>query len=225
MRWLIPIERYRIQCDVFQGMWLILCELCKRLEAFYKKSKVKRVVFRASLWQTQPKHKFKSFSRSIFHCSIFGYRTKHYLLFNNYIRSSCLDTSWSTALGVWYVTSQCWLTYIPLLGFWLSDKTFVLFDLLVLSVWRSDETLRLVFDNSRCLDIRWNTPSRVWYISYRCLDTRWNTPPCVWYICYRCLDIRWHAPFSCLIYNTYRCLGIRWSSASRVWYNITSRCF
>ena len=146
MRWLIPIERYRIQCDVFQGMWLILCELCKRLEAFYKKSKVKRVVFRASLWQTQPKHKFKSFSRSIFHCSIFGYRTKHYLLFNNYIRSSCLDTSWSTALGVWYVTSQCWLTYIPLLGFWLSDKTFVLFDLLVLSVWISDETLLLVFD-------------------------------------------------------------------------------
>ena len=173
MRWLIPIERYRIQCDVFQGMWLILCELCKRLEAFYKKNKVTRVVFRASLWQAQPKDKFKSFSRSIFHCSIFGYRTKHCLLFNNYIRSSCLDTSWSTALGVWYVTSQCWLTYISLLGFWLSDKAFVVFDLLVLGVCISDETLLLVFDNSRCLDIRWNTPPRVWYVSSRCLDIRW----------------------------------------------------
>ena len=228
MRWLFPIERYRIQCDVFQGMWLILCELCKRLEAFYKKNKVKRVVFRASLWQTQPKHKFKSFSRSVFHCSVFVYRTKHCLLFNNYIRFSCFDTSWSTALGVWlacvasvsnrviarklegkqkkgwrgrgeevpsfpspspvihffcscpsflaepreetlatqasvwYVTSQSWLTYISLLGFWLSDKAFVLFDLLVLGVCLSDERLLLVFDNSRCLDIRWNTPPRVW---------------------------------------------------------------
>ena len=122
---------------------------------------------------TQPKHKCKSFSCSIFHCSVFGYRTKHCLLFNNYIRSSCFDTSWSTALGVWYVTSQCWLTYISLLGFWLSDKAFVLFDLLVLGVCISDETLLLVFDNSRCLDIRWNTPPRVWYVSSRCLDIRW----------------------------------------------------
>ena len=37
----LPVERYRIQCDVFQGMWLVLCELSKRLEAYFKKNKVK----------------------------------------------------------------------------------------------------------------------------------------------------------------------------------------
>ncbi|KAM7442291.1 Protein PTHB1 [Porites harrisoni] len=46
-------QRYRIQCDVFQGMWLILCELCKRLEAFYKKNK-DSVQFRASFMGPLP---------------------------------------------------------------------------------------------------------------------------------------------------------------------------
>ena len=39
-RFFLPVERYRIQCDVFQGMWLVLYELCKRLEVYYKKHKV-----------------------------------------------------------------------------------------------------------------------------------------------------------------------------------------
>ncbi|XP_068751344.1 protein PTHB1-like isoform X1 [Montipora capricornis] len=46
-------QRYRIQCDVFQGMWLILYELCKRLEAHYKKSK-DSVPFRLSFMGPLP---------------------------------------------------------------------------------------------------------------------------------------------------------------------------
>jgi len=46
-------QRYRIQCDVFQGMWLILYELCKRLEAYYKKNK-DSVQFRASFMGPLP---------------------------------------------------------------------------------------------------------------------------------------------------------------------------
>ncbi|KAJ7390596.1 Protein PTHB1 [Desmophyllum pertusum] len=32
-------QRYRIQCDVFQGMWLILHEICQRIDTHYKKNK------------------------------------------------------------------------------------------------------------------------------------------------------------------------------------------
>jgi len=46
-------QRYRIQCDVFQGMWLILYELCKRLEGYYKKNK-DSVQFRASFMGPLP---------------------------------------------------------------------------------------------------------------------------------------------------------------------------
>ena len=68
---------------------------------------------------------------------------------------------------------------------------------------------------SRCLDIRLNTPSRVWYITYRCLHIRWNTPSRVWYITYRCLDIRWNTP-SRIWCMTPRCLDTRWNTPSRV---------
>ena len=52
-----------------------------------------------------------------------------------------------------------------------------------------------------CLDIRWNTLSRVWYITTRCLDiSRWSTPSRVWHITSRCLGyIRWNT-FLVLIY-------------------------
>ncbi|XP_067018157.1 protein PTHB1-like [Acropora muricata] len=46
-------QRYRIQCNVFEGMWLILCELCKRLEEHYKKTK-DSVQFRASFMGPLP---------------------------------------------------------------------------------------------------------------------------------------------------------------------------
>ena len=39
------------------------------------------------------------------------------------------------------------------------------FDILPLSVCMSVETLILVYDTVRCLDISWNTHSRVWYYS------------------------------------------------------------
>ena len=34
-------ERYRIQCDAFEGMWLVLQELLRRLEAHFKKVRVR----------------------------------------------------------------------------------------------------------------------------------------------------------------------------------------
>ncbi|PFX24103.1 protein PTHB1-like [Stylophora pistillata] len=46
-------QRYRIQCDVFQGMWLVLHEVCKRLEAHFKKNK-DTVQFRASFMGPLP---------------------------------------------------------------------------------------------------------------------------------------------------------------------------
>ena len=94
---------------------------------------------------------------------------------------------------------------------------------------------------SQCLDIRWNTPSRVWYITSRWLDIRWITPSCVWYItssvwksndllllvfdmssASQCLHIRWNTP-SRVWYITYRCLEIKWNTLPRVSY-ITSLC-
>ena len=64
--------------------------------------------------------------------------------------------------------------------------------------------LFLFVDNitPQCLDIRWNTPSRVWYITSRWLDIRWITPSCVWRVTSQCLDIRWITP-SCVWYITY----------------------
>ena len=43
-----------------------------------------------------------------------------------------------------------------------------------------------------CLDIRWNTPSRVWCITFPCLDIRWNTPSRVSYNTSLCSEIRWN---------------------------------
>ena len=88
----------------------------------------------------------------------------------------------------------CYITYsflliILLLSVWISDETLSLvFNILLPGDWISDESLRVVFDIllivfgyqmkhpfscSQCLHIRWNTPSRVWYITYRCLIIRW----------------------------------------------------
>ena len=112
--------------------------------------------------------------------------------------------------------SRVWYT---LVGVWLSDKTlFLVFNILLLGVWMSNETLLIVFDIFLlgvldisyetvfscltycfllfryvfgCLDIRWNTPSRVWCITSPCLDIRWNTPSCVSHITSLCSEIRW----------------------------------
>ncbi|XP_031552881.1 protein PTHB1-like [Actinia tenebrosa] len=46
-------QRYRIQCDAFEGMWLVLYELVKRLEAHYKKIR-DNVAFRASFMGPLP---------------------------------------------------------------------------------------------------------------------------------------------------------------------------
>ena len=73
-----------------------------------------------------------------------------------------------------------------------------------------------------CLDIRWNTPSRVWCITSPCLDIRWNTSSRVWCITSQCLDIRWNTP-SRVWCITSQCLDIRWNTPSRVSY-ITSLC-
>ena len=43
-----------------------------------------------------------------------------------------------------------------------------------------------------CLDIRWNTPSRVWCITSPCLEIRWNTPSGVSYTTSLCSEIRWN---------------------------------
>ena len=47
---------------------------------------------------------------------------------------------------------------------------------------------------SRCLDIKWNSPSRVWYITYQCLDIRWKTPSRIWCITSQYLDTTWNTP-------------------------------
>ena len=66
---------------------------------------------------------------------------------------------------------------------------------------------------SSCLNIRWNTPSRVWYITSWCLGIRWNTPR-VWYTTSQCLDIRWNTP-SRVWHNSSRFLDIRWNTPPR----------
>ena len=56
-----------------------------------------------------------------------------------------------------YQTNHSVLFDILLLGVWMSDETlFLVFDILLVGVWISDETLFLVFDIllSQCLDIR-----------------------------------------------------------------------
>ena len=51
-----------------------------------------------------------------------------------------------------------------------------------------------------CLDIRWNTPSRVWCITSQCLDIRWNTPSRVSHITSLCSEIRWNTcVYSCVL--------------------------
>ena len=90
-----------------------------------------------------------------------------------------------------------------LLGVWISDETLPLvFDILLLGVLDiSDETLfsSLIYCFSLfgfmlfgCLDIRWNTPSRVWCITSPCLDIRWNTPSRVSHNTSLCSEIRWN---------------------------------
>ena len=62
--------------------------------------------------------------------------------------------------------------------FWISDKTLLMFDISLQSIWISNKTLPLVFDVTlRCLAIRWNTHSHLWYIISRCLDIKWITLP------------------------------------------------
>ena len=78
-----------------------------------------------------------------------------------------------------------------------------------------------VNNTSQCLE-RWNTPSRVWYITSWSLDIRWNTPSLVLSV-FRC---QMKHSFSCLIYYsdfTSQCLEIRWNTPSCVWC-ITSQC-
>ena len=92
------------------------------------------------------------------------------------------------------------------------------------------------------LVIRWNTPSRVWYITSRCLayirwntflvfnilllafwnmlfgflDIRRNTPSCVWCITSPYLDIRWNTP-SRVSHITSLCSEIRWNTCVYSW--------
>ena len=83
----------------------------------------------------------------------------------------------------------------------------VVFVILLSSVWislRYNHFSRLIYYLSivgypspvisRCLDTTWNTPSRVWYITYRCLDIRWNTPSRIWCMTSQCLDTTWNTP-------------------------------
>ena len=101
--------------------------------------------------------------------------------------------------------------------------------------------LLLVFDNSLCLDIRWNTP-RVWYSTSRCLDIRWYDPSRVWYIILigvwiwdeavrHVFDIILHLDvfkrrmkqcISCLAYY-FSVFGYQMKCSLSPWY-ITSRC-
>ena len=98
---------------------------------------------------------------------------------------------------------------------WIPEFFYPLFD-----VWISDETLSfscLIYHFS-VFEYRWNTPSRVWYITSQCWDIRWNTSSrVVRYITSRCFDIRWNAP-SRVWYLTSWCLDISWNTPSRVWY-------
>ena len=105
----------------------------------------------------------------------------------------CLDLGWNTHSGVYSRN--------------------------ILGVWISDETLHLMhvcYINSRCLDIRWNTPS--WNFKFFSVFGYQIKHPfsCLLYyfsvfgyqikktlfviLLFRCLDIRWKHPFSCLLY-------------------------
>ena len=54
---------------------------------------------------------------------------------------------------------------------------------------------------SRWLDIGWNIFCRVCSndIFSRCLDIKWNTPSGIWYITSQCLAIRWNAMTHCVL--------------------------
>ena len=98
---------------------------------------------------------------------------------------SRLNVKWNTPSRVSFITS--WyldIKWNTLTRVWITIETLLVFDISLLSVWLSNKTLLLVFGyqikhSFSCLDIKWNTPSRVQYISFRCLDFKWNLPSCV----------------------------------------------
>ena len=61
----------------------------------------------------------------------------------------------------------------------VSNEVLVLvFDVLLLSVWISNETLSCVWS----FYVEWSTLPRVWCITFWCLNIRWNTLYRVWYV-------------------------------------------
>ena len=127
----------------------------------------------------------------------------------------CLDLGWNTHSGVYSRN--------------------------ILGVWISDETLHLMhvcYINSRCLDIRWNTPS--WNFKFFSVFGYQIKHPfsCLLYY-FSVFGYQIKKPFSLyyffgvwisdentpsrVCYITFRCLDIRWNTPSRVCY-ITSWC-
>ena len=124
-----------------------------------------------------------------------------------------------------------------------------MFDLLLLGVWISEETLILRRNThshmknsfwSRAwyisrLSIKWNTPSRVWFITSWYLDIKWNTLTRVWIsietllvfdislLSVRVSNKTLLLVFGYQIKHSFSCLDIKWNTPSRVWY-ITFRC-
>ena len=95
----------------------------------------------------------------------------------SFITSWYLDIKWNTLPRVWISNETLLVFDMSLLSVWISNKTRS-------RVWISNKTLLLVFGyqikhSFSCLDVKWNTPSRVWYITFRCLDFKWNLPSCV----------------------------------------------
>ena len=89
---------------------------------------------------------------------------------------SVSERDWNSPFCAWYITSRCldirWNTpllfYLLLLGVWISDETLLLLNILLLGVWISNETLLVLFlAYYFSLDIRWNTPSRACDITCR----------------------------------------------------------
>ena len=100
-------------------------------------------------------------------------------------------------------------------------------DILLIGVWASDETLRHAFGIFiLSVSISEKTPLLVFYW---CLDVRWNCPSCVWYITSQCLHIRWNTPsrvlsvFRCQMKHSFSCLKY-YSDITSQW-QIPTQCF
>ena len=127
----------------------------------------------------------------------------------------CLDLGWNTHSGVY----SC-----NILGVWISDETLHL--------------MHVCYINSRCLEIRWNTPS--WNFKFFSVFGYQIKHPfsCSLYY-FSVFGYQIKKPFSLyyffgvwisdentpsrFCYITFRCLDIRWNTPSRVCY-ITSWC-